>query len=257
MVFLRRLLGWSSDPAAAPSVPEGRRIYAIGDVHGRSDLLDRMADLIAADVGQRALADATTVFLGDYVDRGPDSRGVLDRLVRRDFPTETVLLQGNHEAMLLGFLAEPATGESWRHNGGLETIRSYGVDVRLVQAGKGYAEAASALRDAIPETHHHLLRGMKLTLEVGDYFFCHAGVRPGVPLARQLPEDLLWIREPFLSSGMSYGKIVVHGHSPVTQPEVRLNRINIDTGAFGSGRLTALVLEGSERRFLSSSNARL
>jgi serine/threonine protein phosphatase 1 len=226
------------------------RLYVIGDIHGRSDLLDKIIAEISRDLDVRPPAGALAVTLGDYIDRGPDSRGVLDRLTRQAFPTRHVALKGNHEELFQSFLINPAVGAQWRHLGGLETLHSYGVAVGQLMRGKGFEEASAALRSAVPEEHLGFLAALKLSVSVSGYFFCHAGVRPGIPLERQQARDLLWIRDEFLNSKSNFGKIVVHGHSPVEQPEILPNRINLDTGAFATGRLTCLVLEGSARRFL-------
>lgn len=188
--------------------------------------------------------------LGDYVDRGPASRGVLDLLSAQPFPTFYVALKGNHEALLESFLTDPEVGEHWRRLGGVETLHSYGVPVGDMMRGKNFARAAEALRAAIPAEHLAFLRSLKTSHVEGKYFFCHAGVRPGVPLDRQCDDDLLWIRNEFLDSQMDFGKIVVHGHTPQPEPEVLPNRINIDTGAFATGMLTCVVLSESGHRFL-------
>ncbi|WP_024512517.1 metallophosphoesterase family protein [Bradyrhizobium sp. ARR65] len=229
------------------------RIYVIGDIHGRSDLLDKIADLIKQDLADRPAAEALTVTLGDYVDRGPDSRGVLDRLTRNAFPTPYVPLKGNHEEMLQLFLMDPEIGADWRRWGGLETIQSYGVAVSTLMVGRGIEEASRAFRAAVPDEHVAFLSSLKLSISAGRYFLCHAGVRPGIPLDQQRPTDLLWIRDEFLSSKINFGKIIIHGHSPVEEPEILPNRINLDTGAFASGRLSCLVLEGDARRCLQAS----
>ena len=231
---------------------ENCRTYVIGDIHGRSDLLDKMVEEIKRDFKESPAADSLTVTLGDYVDRGPDSRGVLDRLACNPFPTRYIALKGNHEALFEAFLRDPTVASQWRRFGGLETLHSYGVPVAAVMIGKGFEEASNALRQAVPEEHLRFLGSLKLSVSVGEYFLCHAGVRPGLPLEQQKAEDLLWIREEFLNSKMSFGKIVIHGHTPTTSPEVLPTRINIDTGAFATGRLTCLVLEGASRRFLST-----
>jgi predicted MPP superfamily phosphohydrolase len=228
---------------------EHTRVYAIGDIHGRLDLLERAIAAIREDIGE-AGPDAVTVTLGDYIDRGPTSRGVIERLASNPFPTPYVALKGNHETLLEGFLKDPATGEYWRRLGGLETLHSYGVPVPDFMRGKNYAEAAEKLRAALPAHHLEFLQSLKTSLSHGEYFFCHAGVRPGIPLAQQNDEDLMWIRDEFLSSRQDFGQIIVHGHTPVDAPDVRMNRINIDTGAFASGRLTCVVLDGSGHRFL-------
>jgi serine/threonine protein phosphatase 1 len=231
---------------------EADRLYAIGDIHGRSDLLDRMVDEISRDLKDHPIGTALTVTLGDYVDRGFDSRGVLDRLARNPFPTPMVALKGNHEALLDAFLIDPAGGGDWRRLGGLETLLSYGVSVAPIKVGRDY-EVAAALRAALPPAHREFLGSLRTSLSVGRYFLCHAGVRPGVPLELQTEDDLLWIRSEFLSSQADFGKIVVHGHTPSQVPEIRSNRINVDTGAFTTGQLTCAVLDqGGGIRFLST-----
>jgi len=175
----------------------------------------------------------------------------LERLASSRLPTPLRALRGNHEAMLLRFLAEPRSLEIWRGNGGLETLHSYGVDVSAAMRGEGFEAAREAFLTALPDSHRAFLEATELSATVGDYFFCHAGVRPGAPLSNQNADDLLWIRDGFLSYKRSFGKIVVHGHTPVARPEVRANRINIDTGAFATSVLTCLVLEGEDRRILS------
>lgn len=228
---------------------ENARLYVIGDIHGRLDLLDQVIDAIHRDVEEHGPI-ALTVTLGDYIDRGPASRGVLDRLIGNPFPTPFVALKGNHEALLEAFLANPAVGKQWRSLGGAETLYSYGVPGGTLMAGKDCAEAADQLRAALPAEHLSFLQSLKTSLSHGQYFLCHAGVRSGVPLESQQEEDLLSIRDEFLNSKMDFGKIIVHGHTPHPEPEVLPNRINIDTGAFATGRLTCAVLEGDRHRFL-------
>jgi serine/threonine protein phosphatase 1 len=226
------------------------RLYVIGDIHGRLDLLDRLIDAIKCDVDEYG-NDCLTVTLGDYIDRGSYSRGVIDRLLANPFATPYIALKGNHEMLLEAFLADPEVGEHWRRLGGLKTLHSYGVPVSGLMVGKAYEEAADRLRDAMPVEHTSFLRSLKTSHSNDKYFLCHAGVRPGIPLERQRDEDLLWIRDEFLSSTMDFGKIVVHGHTPVEEPEVLPNRINIDTGAFATGRLTCVVLDNGGHRFLT------
>lgn len=225
------------------------RVYAIGDIHGRLDLLERVIAAIGRDTDRHGGA-ALTVTLGDYIDRGPASRGVIERLAANPFPTPFIALKGNHETLLEAFLADPGGGEHWRRLGGLETLHSYGVPVADLMLGRNYAEASRRLREALPPHHLDFLLSLKTSYSHGGYFLCHAGVKPGVPLERQNDDDLMWIRDEFLSSTLDFGKIVVHGHTPVEAPDVRPNRINIDTGAFASGRLTCVVLAESGPRFL-------
>ena len=230
---------------------EHPRLYVIGDIHGRLDLLDQMIAYIEQDArvyGKNCL----TVTLGDYIDRGPDSRGVLDRLANNPFPGPYVALKGNHEDLLERFLQDPSSGERWRILGGLETLNSFGVPVAPLMVGRNYEQAAEQLRAALSPEHEKFLASLKMSLTVGQYFMCHAGVRPGVPLESQRVEDLLWIRDEFRNSPADFGKIVVHGHTPVQEPESLPNRINIDTGAFATGRLMCVVLEGEHRQFIST-----
>lgn len=225
------------------------RIYAIGDIHGRLDLLQRVVDAIKGDIEVHGPA-ALTVTLGDYIDRGLASFGVIELLQANPFPTPHIALKGNHEQYLELFLMDPRVADRWRRNGGLETLHSYGVPVTDVMMGRGYDVAATALAAALPPAHRDFFVGLKTSHTVGRYFFCHAGVRPGIPFAQQDDEDLMWIRHEFLSSTENFGKIVVHGHTPVPEPEVLPNRINIDTGAFATGRLTCVALDDSGHRFL-------
>lgn len=233
-------------------IGDSPRVYVIGDIHGRSDLLDQMVNQISRDLESNPVSKSLTVTVGDYMDRGPDSRGVLDRLVRNPFPTDFIALKGNHEALFETFLHDPAVAEHWRRLGGLETLNSYGVPVSNLMRGRNYEQAAVALRAAVPDAHFKFLASLKTSIIAGKHFLCHAGVRPGIPLERQNVEDLLWIRDEFLSSTVDFGRIVVHGHTPSERPEVLPNRINIDTGAFATGRLTCVVLEGPQPRFLTA-----
>jgi serine/threonine protein phosphatase 1 len=225
-------------------------LYIIGDIHGRSDLLDRIVDEICRDIEKYGRRECLTITLGDYVDRGPDSRGVIERLSHNPFPNWYVPLRGNHEVLFETFLRDPSIANDWRSFGGLETLHSYGVPVDDVMRGKGFEEAARALSGAVPEQHLAFLASLRNSITIGEYFFCHAGVRPGVPLDRQNVDDLFWIRDEFLKSKQAFGKMVIHGHSPNEWPEVMPNRVNIDTGAFATGRLTCLVIEGGRGRFL-------
>jgi serine/threonine protein phosphatase 1 len=211
-----------------------------------------MIETIGRDADGLARREALVVTLGDYVDRGRGSRTVIERLARNPFPCAFVALKGNHEALLERFLAQPETAGYWRKLGGLETMRSYGVDVGNVMRGRFCDAAAEALEQAMPAAHRRFLASLKTGISVGGYFLCHAGVRPGVSLDRQSEGDLLTIREPFLLSRADFGKIVVHGHTPVEEPELRPNRINVDTGAFMTGRLTCVVLEDERVRFLTA-----
>jgi serine/threonine protein phosphatase 1 len=253
--MLRRLLGLA--PATRPgTVPAAQAIYAIGDVHGRLDLLE---DLLARirDDADRHPADAarTLVFLGDYVDRGPESRGVVEAVMADPLPGfATVRLLGNHEEAMLSFLDGESDGLDWLSFGGLETLLSYGVPLRSLPSTTEAVQALQqSLLEAVPESHVSFFRNCALHHTVGDYVFVHAGVRPGISFERQSQTDLLWIRDDFLRARIPLpGRVVVHGHTICDLPQNRDHRINVDTGAFVSGRLTCLVLRGSERRFLST-----
>lgn len=240
------------------SVPGGMRIYAVGDIHGRLDLLDRILDRVVSDSKSWEKAQTVLVFLGDYVDRGPNSHGVVARLLNGLPPDITpVFLKGNHENLLLTFLNKPVAGQSWLYNGGDATLLSYGVEPDAVQDAfllgrEALIELNAAFRAVLPDDHLQFYRSLKLCYRVGGYFFAHAGVRPGVELDLQAEADLIWIRDEFLNYQGGFGAVVVHGHSPVWTPEDHHNRIAIDTLAFRTGKLTALGLEGSRRWFLST-----
>jgi diadenosine tetraphosphatase ApaH/serine/threonine PP2A family protein phosphatase len=249
-VFLKRF-GKSPTPAASERwVPDGMRVYCVGDVHGRHDLLRQMAERVEADIKSSSFDNAETVFLGDYVDRGLGSIHVVEQLARGEWPTPIVALVGNHEDLLMAFLEDEGVLEVWRSLGGLETLHSYGVDVGPAMAKRDFGAIQVAFAARFPESHRQFLERLKVSTAIGDYFFCHAGVRPGVPLDRQTRNDLLTIRDTFLSSAVEHGKLVVHGHTPSVVPEIRPNRIGIDTAAYATGRLTCLVLEKDQRRFL-------
>ncbi len=232
----------------------GLRIYAIGDVHGCAHLLDRLAELIRIDFAERPADKAQAIFLGDYIDRGPASAAVLARLSQGHFPVPFLALRGNHEQMLTEFLENANYLDSWRQFGALETLHSFGIPITDVRNPDGFRRAQENLKETLSPEILRFIEGTLVSHELDDYFFCHAGVRPGVPLASQREDDLLWIREDFLTSRADHGKLIVHGHTPVEAPEERTNRLNIDTGAYLTGALTCLVLEGTSRRFLSSAD---
>ncbi|MCX7306281.1 MAG: metallophosphoesterase [Hyphomicrobiales bacterium] len=228
--------------------PEGAIVYAIGDVHGRLDLLEKMHDTIAAEVGGR---DWRIVHLGDYVDRGPDSCGVIDLLAKRTAADSRVLaLAGNHDLGFLDFLAQPDPAGLFASYGGVQTAQSYGVTLDLNDA-QGFASSAEALVRAVPHSHRNFLGALGFSVAFGDFFFCHAGIRPGIALDAQDKADLIWIRGDFHRYRELHPKVVVHGHTPVAEPEVLPNRVNLDTGAFSSGRLSALVIDGAQKRLLT------
>lgn len=235
----------------AAALPEGLRIYAIGDVHGCLDLLKGVWERIDQDLKVHPVDEAVEIFLGDYIDRGPDSCGVIEALSSpAPDGRRRVCLRGNHEQMLLSFLDNPAYLEMWRPNGALETLVSYGVDARRLRNIDEAAEVAAEFLAKAPASHVAFLRSLPFYVDMSPYFFVHAGIRPGIAPTEQREEDMLWIRDAFLRSDMDFGRILVHGHTPVEQPERRHNRINIDTGAYLTGKLTCVALEGSEVRFL-------
>jgi serine/threonine protein phosphatase 1 len=232
--------------------PEGTLLYAIGDVHGRLDLLAEMHAQIAADIMRVRPADWRIVHLGDYVDRGPDSRGVIEFLLRQTaMDGRNISLAGNHDIGFLDFLAEPQPDGLFALYGGVQTAQSYGVELDLADM-VGFGESCGALAAAVPRSHVDFLRGLGRCASFGDFFFCHAGIRPGVALDAQDPLDLIWIRGDFHRHQELFPKVVVHGHTPVSEPEICANRVNVDTGAFASGRLTALVIDGAKKRLLTA-----
>ncbi len=242
-------------PGKGPSVPPDTRVYAIGDSHGCAGLLRELHEAIledSAEASGRPAGRRVLVYLGDYVDRGPHSRELLDMLIEQPLPGfEAVHLMGNHDLLMRQFLAGEDVAVAWMMNGAGATLVSYGVDpAASYAAGDGAGRLRAALEARLPGEHRAFLDGLGLSHVEGDYLFVHAGIRPGLALEAQDPHDLLWIREPFLDSGADHGKVVVHGHTPRPVPDVRDNRIGIDTGACYGGRLTALALENDERRFL-------
>jgi serine/threonine protein phosphatase 1 len=238
------------------SISPGLAVYAVGDIHGRLDLLEDLLRRIREDAGRHTGdIERFLIFLGDYIDRGPASRGVVDRLLEGPLDGfTTVRLMGNHEEALLTFLDSVSDGLDWLTFGGLETLLSYGVPLRtLPNTGQQVTELRQALAEAVPKTHLDFFRRCAFRHSIGDYVFVHAGVRPGVTLDKQTPSDLMWIRDDFLRVRIPLpGRVVVHGHTIVDLPQDRTHRINLDTGAFVSGRLTCLVLRGEERRFIST-----
>lgn len=232
-------------------VPPGRRIYAVGDIHGRDDLLRELHRLILDDWASSAPdSRAVVIYLGDYVDRGPGSLEVIDMLLNEPLKGfERVYLMGNHERMMLDFLDGPPD-PVWLFNGGTATLWSYGVDGLSLSSERDLERVRQSMLEALPTTHRGFLDNLELSHEEGDYLFVHAGIRPGRPLDRQEPQDLLWIRGPFLHSDADFGRRIVHGHTITPEPAVARNRVGIDTGAFSSGRLTCAVLEDTALRFL-------
>lgn len=232
--------------------PDGLRLYAIGDVHGCDRLLADMHDKIAADVAAAAPESHRIIHLGDYVDRGPDTAAVVERVSRLSGTDERVVcLRGNHEEMLLDFLGNgPEAALNFLANGGDATLASYGIAPGQLRSPGSGDDLADLFAARLPAGHRTFLEDLPYWVRFGDYVFCHAGVRPGIIFEQQDPFDLTWIREEFLYSDADFGAVIVHGHTPAPEPEIRPNRINIDTGAVLGGPLTCLVLEKNERRFI-------
>ncbi|MXN67223.1 hypothetical protein GR183_20135 [Stappia sp. GBMRC 2046] len=233
------------------SLPPETLIYVIGDVHGCLDLLEGAIAAIEADRTKRRQQRHFVVTLGDCIDRGPQSAEVLERLANNPFPgAEYVALLGNHEQAMLGFLEEPERWASWLEIGGLATLESYGISMQSPATPEALAETSMCLGSLLPERHRAFLQSLQPFWSVGDYYFVHAGIRPGTPLDRQSIRDLVWIRTPFLDTNEEFTKVIVHGHTPVPEIDVRRQRINIDTGAYFTGNLSVLVLSNGQREAL-------
>lgn len=255
--LFRKKQSTTARPTHAPvAVPEGIRLYAIGDIHGRLDLLTQLLAKIEQDMGEKA-ANSKLIFLGDYIDRGPDSKGVVERLMQ-PLPGDgqPVFLMGNHEKWLLNLFEHVDSGAAWLTYGGRETLLSYAISCPLGNpTPERLTELQANLRAKFPPDHRDFLAKTQLSYTCGDYFFAHAGAKPNRPLDQQTASDLLWIRHEFLDWIGQFDKIIVHGHSIKQKPQRRPHRIGIDTGAYSSGILTALVLEGTTQRLLQTKNA--
>jgi serine/threonine protein phosphatase 1 len=256
--MISKALGWlfgdrRQEPASGAKPPPESRIYAVGDIHGRADLLADLYAMIRADA-RSAPRRRVIVHLGDYIDRGLQSKEVVDLLLAPPLEGfESVCLKGNHEQVLMDFLADPRVGPHWLKYGGDATLSSYGVPVLELATGEIDCEAVrQACAQRLPPRHLAFFCALPASHAEGGYFFAHAGVRPKIALDQQSADDLMWIRHEFLKFTGSFGAVVVHGHHITSWPDMRSNRIGIDTGAYASGRLTCLVLEGEERRFLST-----
>jgi serine/threonine protein phosphatase 1 len=254
MSLLNRLTGGLiGDDQGRPRGAKGARAYAVGDIHGRLDLLDTLLARIEQDIASRPPRKTYIIFLGDLVDRGPESAGVVERLrTWRPRHGRPIFLAGNHEEVLLNIVGGDASVVAdWLRFGGAECAQSYGIDPGALRRMED-AEAARRVGEAVPRTHVEFLRSFADTFRFGDYLFVHAGIRPGVAVEDQARPDLRWIREPFLSDAKEHGFIVVHGHTIVAEVEERPNRIAIDTGAYKSGVLTALAIEDKQRWLIAT-----
>ena len=244
-------------PQPGPSIPAGERVYAVGDIHGRSDLFVQIIEMIDADDAARAPADTTVILLGDLIDRGPDSAGVIERARQWGARRKLRMLMGNHEEMMLRALDSDENLRHFLRVGGRETLLSYPIPLKTYRTAS-LPDLAKLAREAVPLEDIELIEGMEDMIRIGDYLFVHAGINPTIPLDEQIGRDLRWIREPFLSHDSPLDVCVIHGHTIREEVEIgprtdRPNRIGIDTGAFRSGRLTAIGLEGTDRWFIEAS----
>lgn len=252
--LITRLFGKTPDPPESTTT-DGRLVYAIGDIHGRLDVLQPLVLELARDYARTAPAERPIlVFLGDYVDRGPSSAGVIDLILRLadEELFEVRALKGNHEEAFLTFLDDPAFGETWMGHGGAQTLSSYGILTPSRNEPEAWIAARDALVEAMPPRHAEFLVKLDLMTTVGDYAFVHAGVRPGAPLDRQTAHDLMWIRYEFLDSAGPFEKVIVHGHTPSEAPQVTPWRLGIDTGAYATGILTAVRLDDLGARMIQA-----
>lgn len=247
---IRHLFAREGDKPLA-AVPAGQRVYAVGDIHGRLDLFEALIDAIEADDLASEPAETTVVLLGDLVDRGPDSAGVISRARDWQRQRKVRILAGNHEEMFLKSFDDRETLRHFLRFGGKETILSYGIDRAAYNAAQ-IEEVQAMIVEAVPQEDRAFIAGFEDMIAIGDYLFVHAGVLPDTPFEEQDRKHLRWIREPFLSHSRPFGAVVVHGHTICDEPEDCGNRIGIDTGAYDSGRLTALVLEGENRRYIEA-----
>lgn len=241
----------SSPAGPSANMPAGQRAYVIGDIHGRLDLLEKLIDAVERDDREASPAETTVILLGDLVDRGPDSAGVIDRARRWKTARKVRILAGNHEEMFLESFTDLNILRHFLKHGGRETVLSYGVDQRLYNEAS-LEELQQIMRRHVPDADRKFLESFEDYITLGDYAFIHAGINPGLPLEAQTRRDMLWIRDPFLSFAGPHSHVIVHGHTIAENIEERSNRIGIDTGAYRYGRLTALVLEGAERRYIQA-----
>jgi serine/threonine protein phosphatase 1 len=250
---IRRLFERETIAHPEASVPPGQRVYAVGDIHGRLDLFERLIAAIESDDSASGAAETTVILLGDLVDRGPDSAGVISRARDWQRQRRVRILAGNHEEMFLQSFDKAETLKHFLRFGGKETVLSFGLDPEAYQAAS-VEEVQAMMHAAVPADVRAFIDDFENMIAIGDYLFVHAGISPQVAFEEQRLRDLRWIREPFLSHAEPFGAVIVHGHTISDEPQDRGNRIGIDTGAYLSGRLTALVLEGSSRRYLTATD---
>ncbi len=249
----KRLTGASDRSPAEVSrkyrIPDGKIVYAVGDIHGRLDLLERAIASIRVHAAKlSSTEDRQIVFLGDYIDRGPDSAQTIEYLLNHRFADfAPTFLRGNHEQAMLDFFDAALPDPAWLNYGGVAALASYGI-----AAGRSVDTIRDEMRERVPSTHINFLRRTEMSKSIGDYLFVHAGIRPSVELDRQNPHDFMWIREPFLSENKQFDFRVVHGHTITEYPDIRPNRIGIDTGAYASGVLTTLALWGDKLDFIQT-----
>ena len=251
-LFKRRPLEPERRKATAP---EGAVAWAVGDIHGRLDLLSPLVEVMIADLAASSASRKLLIFLGDYIDRGPDSKGVIDLLasLRSRGMFELHFLRGNHEDRMEAFLNDPDMGPGWCDYGGREALASYGVSPPFDKTdAAGWAAACEALNSAVDERQRAFLAAQEYSFSLGDYFFAHAGAEPGVPLDQQDPQQLMWVRHAFLNHPDPFERVVVHGHTPTETVHADDRRIGLDTGAYATGVLTALRLEGETRELLQT-----
>jgi len=240
-------------PSPPRTVPPDHVVWAVGDIHGRADLLTPLLSAMIEDLSQSPKPRKVLVFLGDYIDRGAQSRQVLDMLCALDGQVEAHFLRGNHEERMEAVLSDPQLAPGWCEYGGRETMRAYGAQPPTQRGDEeGWKAAVEQLNAALPVAHRDFLARQAFCVSIGDYFFAHAGARPGTPLNEQTPHDLMWIRHEFLEDSRPFEQVVVHGHTPSQTVWSDNRRIGLDTGAYATGVLSALRLEGSERGLLQT-----
>ncbi len=251
--IIELITGGKKHPLVTPYCPEGKRIYCIGDIHGRVDLLQQLHSAIEKDVANYT-GGKTIIYLGDFIDRGENSKAVIDVLLNQPLVGfDAIYLRGNHEQTMLDFLHQAEIGQAWLTHGGMAALVSYGVKVAKLPARiEDYIALQSELATRLPKDHLAFLKNTRLSYKAGSYYFVHAGIRPGVALDQQISDDQLWVRDEFLSYHKNHERIIVYGHSINDEPEIHAHRIGIDTGAYISGKLTALVLEQDTQRFIQT-----